>query len=69
MLIAICSRSAGVPVIDTYIPLEKLYREDGYDAVGALYINHQNLHLNAHMSAAGNEFVANYIAQQLGSLF
>jgi hypothetical protein len=52
-----CSRSAGISVIDTFTPLEKLYREGGDDAVDALYFNHMN--------AAGNVFVADYVARQL----
>lgn len=53
-----CSKSAGVPVIDTFISLQQLYREGGIDAVLALYSDHMN--------AAGNEFVAEYVARQLG---
>jgi hypothetical protein len=53
-----CSKSAGVPVIDTFIPLQQLYSEGGINAVLALYSDHMN--------AAGNEFVAEYVARQLG---
>jgi hypothetical protein len=53
-----CSRSAGIPVIDTYKALERLHKAGGDDAVDALYFNHMN--------AAGNEFVAEYIARQIG---
>ena len=55
-----CSRSAGVPVIDTFIPLEQLRREGGDAAVRALYSDHMN--------AAGNDFVAEYVASQLERL-
>lgn len=53
-----CSKSAGIPVIDTFSALEQLYRKDGRDAVAALYSDHMN--------AVGNEFVADYVIHQLG---
>ena len=53
-----CSRSAGIPVIDTFPAFEQMHREHGREAVSALYSDHMN--------AAGNAFVAEYIARQLG---
>ncbi|MGD2056810.1 MAG: GDSL-type esterase/lipase family protein [Gammaproteobacteria bacterium] len=53
-----CSRASGIPVIDTFPALQELHAEGGEDAVSALYFNHMN--------PAGNEFVADYIARQLG---
>jgi hypothetical protein len=54
-----CSRAAGIPVIDIFSAFEQLHKDDGRNAVSALYSDHMN--------AAGNEFVADYIAQQLGN--
>ena len=53
-----CSRSAGITVIDIFPALEQTYREHGSEAVSALYSDHMN--------AAGNAFVAEYIARHIG---
>ncbi|MGV6827434.1 MAG: SGNH/GDSL hydrolase family protein [bacterium] len=63
--LAECSKEAGIPVIDTFIPMEELYKKDGADAVGSLYVDHRKHPVQTHLNASGNEFVANYIAQQL----
>lgn len=59
-----CARDKGLQVIDTFEPLEKIFRSDKA-AFKRLYVMHENGTVYGHMSAEGNGLIASMIAEQI----
>jgi hypothetical protein len=59
-----CARTEGIQTIDTWDALKAVFAQ-GEDKFRALYVMHQRSDPYGHMSAAGNEFIAELLAKVL----
>jgi len=63
-----CADDDGIETVDTWEPLKSVLNEHGIDALSALYVMHgDKAHYGnwGHMSSAGNDFVAQLLAERL----
>jgi len=63
-----CANVDGIETVDTWEPLNSVLNERGIDALSTLYVMHgdkANYGNWGHMSSAGNDFVAQLLAERL----
>jgi hypothetical protein len=60
-----CIRDQGLTLVDTYDALHAVYEKDGEEVYKRLWVMHDNGKIYSHMSAAGNRFVAELIADKV----
>lgn len=60
-----CAKQDGIEVVNSWGPLKAVFTEQGVDALKKLYTMHDQGRVYGHMSAAGNEFIARLLAEQI----